>query len=187
MKTINFLKSNNNIFLFIFQIVLFICLTSCSQKTLNNNPSKFDSGLETNNINLMLDSFNLAAAKADYQAYFNFYTDDAVFTGTDATERWNKKDFMVWAKPIFARGRAWNFKSLERHIYFDKSGKIAWFDEVLNTQMKICRGSGVLLKLGKDWKVQQYILSATIPNPIMDEVVKLKSAIEDTLIVKMKR
>jgi hypothetical protein len=38
-------------------------------------------------------------------------------------------------------GKAWNFTVLERHIYFDQSKK-AWFDELLNTQMKICRGSG---------------------------------------------
>jgi hypothetical protein len=80
-----------------------------------------------------------------YIAYFNFYTDDAVFTGTDATERWNKKEFMVWAKPFFDRGRAWNFTSIQKGIFIlTKVASLAWFDELLNTQMKICRGSGVV-------------------------------------------
>jgi hypothetical protein len=53
------------------------------------------------------------------------------------------------------------FTALERHIYFfDKTGKTAWFDELLNTQMKICRGSGVLVKkIGQEWKIKQYVLS----------------------------
>ena len=130
----------------------------------------------------MLDSFNTAASNADYNTYFNFYTDYAIFTGTDATERWNKKEFMSYAKPFFDKGKAWNFTSLERHIYIDPQGTNAWFDELLNTQMKICRGSGVLVKEGNGWKVIQYILSATIPNDVMDSVVKIKAPIEDKLI-----
>ena len=133
----------------------------------------------------MLDSFNTSAANADYKAYFNFYTDDAIFTGTDATERWNKKEFMAWAKPYFDKKTTWHFTSLERHIYFNKTGTLAWFDELLNTQMKICRGSGVLIKQDNGWKIMQYILSATIPNEVMDSVVKIKAPIEDKLIKKL--
>ena len=59
---------------------------------------------------------------------------------------------MIWAKPYFDKKTTWNFTALERHIYFDKTGRTAWFDELLNTQMKICRGSGVLVKIGKEWK-----------------------------------
>ncbi len=133
----------------------------------------------------MLDSFNIAAAKADYKTYFNFFTDNAVFTGTDATERWDKKEFMVWAKPYFDKKKTWHFSALERHIYIDTPGTHAWFDELLNTQMKICRGSGVLVKEPNGWKIMQYILSATIPNEVMDSVVKIKAPIEDKLIKKL--
>jgi hypothetical protein len=71
--------------------------------------------------------------------------------------------FQAFAKPFFDRGKAWSFKAIERHIYVDKSGKMAWFDE-LSTQMKICRGSGVLVKIGNDWKIKHYVLSMTVPN-----------------------
>lgn len=135
----------------------------------------------------MLDSFNTAAATADYKTYFNFYTEDAIFTGTDAKERWDKKAFMIWAKPYFDKGKTWNFTSLQRNIYFDKTGTHAWFDELLNTQMKICRGSGVLVKKDNGWKIVQYILSATIPNEVMDSVVKIKGPIEDSIINKLLR
>ena len=138
-------------------------------------------------INAMLDSFNQAAAKADFKTYFDFYTDDAIFTGTDATERWDKATFMKWAKPIFDKGRAWNFNALERHIYFDATGSLAWFDELLNTQMKICRGSGVLVKTGDAWKLKQYILSVTIPNEKIDAVILLKAQSEDSIINTFKK
>ncbi len=162
-------------------IISFLSLfISCS------SPQKSEPAVDTANekkqIIAMLDSFNLAAAKADYKTYFDFYADGAIFTGTDATERWDKTSFMIWAKPIFQKGRAWDFKVLERNIYFDKTGNLAWFDELLNTSMKICRGSGVLVKEGDAWKVKQYILSATIPNDQMDSVIKIKSHMEDSII-----
>lgn len=158
---------------------------SCSSYHQNAKQGPADISAAKTQINSLLDSFNRAAAKADYNAYFNFYADGAIFTGTDVTERWDKKAFMVWAKPFFDRGRAWSFTALERHIYFDQTGKTAWFDELLNTQMKICRGSGVLVKQGKEWKLTQYILSATIPNDQMDAVIKLKATQEDSIINKL--
>ncbi|SEF47906.1 nuclear transport factor 2 family protein [Flavobacterium urumqiense] len=137
------------------------------------------------NINSTLDAWHKAAAEANYNNYFNLMTDDAVFIGTDATENWNKTNFRAFAKPFFDKGKAWNFTALERHIYFDKTGKMAWFDELLNTQMKICRGSGVLVKIGNEWKIQHYVLSMTIPNDNTNEVVKIKTPIEEVLLKKM--
>jgi ketosteroid isomerase-like protein len=167
-------------------IPLFACLCfaimSCHQSADTAPTKTIDSTKEKQQINMMLDSFNRAAATANYNAYFNFYTDDAIFTGTDATERWDKKAFMIWAKPFFDRGKAWNFTAINRNIYFDSTGNIAWFDELLNTQMKICRGSGVLAKQGNDWKLKQYILSTTVPNPQLDAVIKIKAPIEDSLM-----
>lgn len=138
------------------------------------------------NINTILDSWHKAAANANYEDYFALMADDAVFIGTDATENWDKKAFQAYAKPHFDKGKAWNFTTLERHIYFDETGKTAWFDELLNTQMKICRGSGVLIKTGKDWKIKQYVLSMTVPNKNSYEVVKVKSALEDAMIQTLK-
>jgi hypothetical protein len=147
--------------------------------------SQIDATKESKEINNVLDSWNAAAAKADYNAYFSFLSDDAIFTGTDATERWDKKSFMIWAKPIFDKGKAWNFKSLERHLYFDKSGTLAWFEELLNTQMKICRGSGILVKNDNSWKIQQYVLSISMPNDLLDSAIALKAPIEEILIKKL--
>jgi ketosteroid isomerase-like protein len=142
---------------------------------------------EKDKINQTLDTWHKAAADVKFDNYFNAMADDAIYIGTDATENWTKPDFKVWAKPYFDKGTTWNFTALERHIFFDKSGKVAWFDELLNTQMKICRGSGVLVKVGKDWKIQHYVLSMTIPNDEVDAVVKVKAPIEDILISKLQK
>jgi hypothetical protein len=160
-------------------LLLAFALPSCKEK---EAATTVDTKTEEKAIIATLDSFNRAAARADFDRYFGFYTEDAIFAGTDATERWDLPAFKVWSKPYFDRGRAWDFTAIERHIYFDKTGSLAWFDELLNTQMKICRGSGVMVKKGSDWKVAQYILSATVPNPILDSVITLKASTEDSLI-----
>ena len=137
-------------------------------------------------INTTLDNWHKAAAKADFKSYFDVLTDDAIYIGTDATENWNKKQFEAFAKPYFDKGRAWNFTALERNIYFSSDKKMVWFDELLNTQMKICRGSGVMVKEKNVWKIKHYVLSMTVPNKNSDEVVKIKSALENPLIDKLK-
>lgn len=142
---------------------------------------------EKEKISQTLDAWHKAAADIKFDTYFNLMADDAIFIGTDATENWTKPDFKVWAKPFFDKGKTWNFTALERHIFFDKTGKTAWFDELLNTQMKICRGSGVLVKIGKEWKIQHYVLSMTIPNDEVDAVIKIKAPIEDALIHKFQK
>ncbi|CAM2779631.1 SnoaL-like domain-containing protein [Flavobacterium succinicans] len=136
-------------------------------------------------VTSVLDSWHKAAAQAQFDAYFGLMTNDAIFIGTDANENWNKTAFQAFAKPYFDKGKAWNFTAIERHVYIDKSGTLAWFDELLSTQMKICRGSGVLVKVGDSWKIQHYVLSMTVPNENVDEVVKIKTPIEDGVMKQL--
>lgn len=160
-------------------LLLYSCQSSTEKQASNNNTVQESYRKQ---ISQMLDSFNVAAAQADFDKYFGFFATDATFMGTDATEYWNKKDFMVWAKPYFDKKTTWNFQSISRHIYFNQEGNLAWFDELLKTQMKICRGSGVVVQENNTWKVMQYVLSQTIPNGISNAVVKLKGPIEDSLM-----
>lgn len=161
-----------------------LCAFSFTEMTAQSKDLKF--GKERKEISAMLDAFNGAAAKADFSGYFNYFADESTFIGTDATEVWDKKAFMIWAKPHFDKKKTWDFTSLKRNIYFSKDGKIAWFDELLDTQMKICRGSGVVEKINGEWKVKQYVLSMTIPNEIVDKIVPEKVPIEDALIQQLK-
>lgn len=137
-------------------------------------------------INATLDSWHKAAANAEFENYFSYMSSNGVFIGTDATENWQLDAFKAFSKPYFDKGKAWNFTLLQRNIYFDKSQNTVWFDELLDTQMKICRGSGVLIKEGKNWKIAHYVLSMTIPNDNTNEVVKIKEKIENEVIEKLK-
>lgn len=142
---------------------------------------------EKQNINLLLDNWHKAAAEGNFNNYFNALSDESIFIGTDATENWDKKAFQDFAKPYFDKGKAWDFKPLQRNIFFSKDGKTAWFNELLDTWMKICQGSGVLIKENGVWKIKHYVLSVTVPNDNINEVVKTKAPIEDALIQKLKK
>lgn len=166
-------------------IFLFWLLNGCQKIEQPKAENPMDTAAERKQIHQLLDAFNVAAAQANFDQYFSYYAEDAVFMGTDATEHWDKKAFMKWSKPFFDKKKAWSFSSMERHIYFSQQPDIAWFDELLNTQMKICRGSGVLSKQAGQWKIQQYVLSVTVPNSTVDSVVKIKAAEEDLLIQKL--
>lgn len=134
-------------------------------------------------IGEVIDTWHLAAANADFDAYFNILTEDAVFVGTDAAEVWNKAQFMTFSKPYFDKGKAWSFTSKQRNVYVDASGEIAWFDELLDTWMLLCRGSGVLKKEDGVWKISHYVLSLTIPNDKIQQVITVKKEI-DSLFLK---
>lgn len=121
----------------------------------------------------VLDAWHRAAAKADADEYFSLMAPEAVFLGTDATERWTKAEFRVWAEPYFKKGKAWTFKAVKRRVSYSGDGTTAWFDEELDTpNLGPARGSGVLVKQGRTWRIAQYNLSVPIPNPLMKQVKK---------------
>jgi hypothetical protein len=163
------------------KVIVLFCVLLLGSKSFSQNTDS-----DKKKINTTLDSWHKAAANAEFDNYFSFMTLNGVFIGTDATENWQLDAFKAFSKPYFDKGKAWNFTSLQRNIYFDKSQNTAWFDELLDTQMKICRGSGVLIKEGKNWKIAHYVLSMTIPNDNLDDVVKIKEKIENGVIEKLK-
>jgi hypothetical protein len=153
-------------------ITFFLCFIFVSCKEEN----------EKNKIDHLLNEWHKAAAESNFDIYFSMMSDSAVFIGTDATERWNKTQFMAYAKPHFEKNKGWKMTSLKREIIINNSKEIAWFDELLNTKMKICRGSGVLVKTNGKWEIQHYVLSMTIPNELADSVITIKSTLEDPII-----
>ncbi len=169
------------IFLSFFAVLLLFSNLFSAQK------KGFYENVQKKNISTVLDNLNEYAANTDFKKYFDLFAEESTFIGTDATEIWNKKEFMEYAKPHFDKGKAWNFKSLKRNITFSKDGNYAWFDELLDTRMKICRGSGVLEKIKGKWKIKQYVLSMTVPNDVSGEVIKIKTPIEDILINDLKK
>jgi ketosteroid isomerase-like protein len=141
------------------------------------SPQKASGEDRQNAVAAVLDDWHKAAANADESRYFGHFSADAVFLGTDATERWTRDEFRRWAKPHFAKGKAWSFKAVKRNITVSKDGSVAWFDEVLDTpNLGPARGSGVLTWDGQAWKIAQYNLSVPIPNSIFKDVKRLIDA-----------
>ena len=122
-------------------------------------------------IERLLDGLHRAAAESDAQDYFARYTEEAVFLGTDASERWSIAEFKAYAAEPFAEGRGWRYDVVSRHLVPTGNPEIYGFDEVLsNEKLGLCRGSGLVVFDGERWRVAQYVLSMLIPNAIAESV-----------------
>lgn len=127
-------------------------------------------------VDAVLDDFHAAAAEADEDRYFGHFAADAVFLGTDATERWTVAQFRAYAHPHFASGKGWTYAPEERHVAFSPGGDVAWADErLVNASYGACRGTAVLVRAGGTWKVAHYSLTFLVPN---DRAASVVAAIE---------
>lgn len=147
-------------------LILALPLVSAQAAAAQSSPS------DEHRISETLDALHDAASKAEFDRYFGLYAPDAIFLGTDATERWTREAFMAYAKPYFDQGRGWTYVMIERHISIADGGNTAWFDERLdNASLGETRGSGVLVKADGRWYISQYNLTIPIPNALAGEVV----------------
>lgn len=125
-------------------------------------------------VSKVLDQLHFYASKANSKQYFSLFSDNAVYIGTDASETWTIEQFKTFAEPYFNKGKGWTYISNNRHIYFSKSKKTAWFDEMLlNENYGETRGTGILTKSHNGWKIEQYHLTLPIPNELAKQVVKM--------------
>ena len=165
-------------------LIIFPCLWVTLLVSAQSILDQIDPDTTRFSLNEIIDKWHRDAAEGNHAAYIGAMTGDGVFIGTDASERWTTQEFSTWCKPFFERKKTWNFKPVSRNIDMADNGLTAWFDELLDTQMGVCRGSGVLVKKDGQWKISQYVLSATVPNDIMKQVTAMKSATDSILILK---
>ncbi|HSP40578.1 MAG TPA: nuclear transport factor 2 family protein [Gillisia sp.] len=168
--------------LFLLPLLMFSCNNSTQNTPGEENSPSFNSEEAKTEINTTLENWHKAAAEANFDGYFDLMAAEGVFIGTDAAENWNIKEFQNFSKPHFDKGTAWSFSTLERNIYTSENGGIAWFDELLETWMGVCRGSGVMVEEEGEWKIKHYVLSVTIPNDNINEIVKINKEIDSTII-----
>lgn len=153
---------------------IFVLFLSLSCKNGINEISLNEKASIKTEVNTLINNWHKAASEAKFNQYFGLMDSISVFIGTDASENWGKKEFKEFSKPYFDSGKAWSFKPLERNIYINKTGDFVWFDELLTTWMGTCRGSGVLEKNKKSWKIKHYVLSVSIPNNDVQAVISAK-------------
>lgn len=128
-------------------------------------------------VDSVLTDLHQAASEGAWDKYFSLYAPDAVFFGTDATERWDLAEFKGYASPT----KGWTYIKTERNVFVDADGKAAWFDERLhNDSYGETRGTGVLVKGDSGWKVVQYNLTIPVPNALAPELVQ-RIAAADTM------
>jgi len=124
-------------------------------------------------IDLLLNNLHQHASDANGKAYFDLFSKDAVFFGTDISERWNKAAFKEYGTARFADGDGWTYHMKERNIFFSDDGKTCWFDEILNNEKYgEFRGTGVLKIVMGKWKIVQYNLLLPIPNDLFMNISK---------------
>ena len=122
-------------------------------------------------INKVLDNLHLYASKADGDNYFKLFDSEAVFFGTDASERWHINEFKDYTLKRFETGTGWTYKPISRNIYINEN--TAWFDEELaNEKYGIFRGTGVLIRQNDKWLISQYNLLLPIPNNLLKKYSK---------------
>ena len=166
-----------------FKVVTFIMLCTLVGCKDQEKPVVINKELEKEVICEKLDAWHKNAAEANFEAYFNGMTNDGIFIGTDVTENWTINEFKNFSKPHFDIGKAWDFKAIDRNIYLYHNNELAWFDEVLDTWMGVCRGSGVVRKVNGQWKIQHYVLSLTVPNDNINSVIEINKE-KDSLFLK---
>ena len=125
-------------------------------------------------ISNLLDTWHQDAADANLSGYFSHMDSSFVFLGTAPGERWTKNEFEQFCKPYFQQQTTWDFKSKNRHVSISSDKQIAWFDEDLDTWMRGCRGSGVLVLTKSGWKLTQYNLTVLIENEKIEDFIRLR-------------
>lgn len=130
---------------------------------------------ERGRVSETIDAWHGAAARGDFAGYFGRMTEDAVFLGTDATERWGRAAFEDFARPHFDGVEAWTYRPRDRHLAFSPDGRTGWFDELLDhDRYGELRGTGVVRRDGRGvWRIAHYSLTFTVPNEAAPGVVEL--------------
>ena len=148
--------SQNHFFLIIF----FLSFAFLAQNIAAQNWKKLDD---------LIDGLHQDAHEGNFETYFARYAANAVFLGTDKSERWTIEEFKTYAKPAFADGHGWTYTVVERN--WEGDGNTRWFDEILfNEKLGHCRGTGVVELINGEWKIAHYALTMLVPNSIAADV-----------------
>ena len=167
-----------------YLIAILIVFSNCANKKEKKAIVTVNSEKEA--INTVLNFWHKNATEANFENYFNSMSDKSIFIGTDASENWSLQEFKDFSKPFFDQGKAWDFTALERNIYVYRNGELAWFDELLDTWMGVCRGSGVVIKNEGNWEIEHYVLSLTIPNDNIQDVKAINKEKDSIFLNRLK-
>jgi hypothetical protein len=135
-------------------------------------------------IGNLLDIFHDSAAKSRFEQYFDCFTENGCFIGTDGTEYWRRNEFQEFCLPHFQNtSSAWIYLPIQgkRSLYpLNSTGShpiIVSFDELLrsNSLNSDLRGSGTIVwnEEKTKWEILSYYLSFPIPDSVGSRVARL--------------
>lgn len=128
-----------------------------------------------------LDALHHAASVADGATYFDLFTPDATYIGTDVSEHWSIAEFRGYAEPYFAQVKGWTYTPRSRSLTLAplECRCVVWFDEALDSESYgTSRGTGVVVR-GDDgkWRIALYALTFPIPNALArDMTARIRAA-----------
>ena len=160
-------KSSN---IFLVLLILIIPALSLNAQTEKENNAEEQEII----LNQFMDTWHLAAAKANEKVFFGMMSEDAIYIGTDKSERWQRDELREWAVDAFASESAWTFKATERNWQFLGDRQFAICDELLETWMGPCRSTAVLSRRDEGWQIIHYQLSVTIDNDKIEDFKDLQ-------------
>jgi SnoaL-like domain len=166
------LKSSFPLYVLLYSVILSGC--SSSETREESSQAQFEQRSDEFGVGLVLDQWHFAASQGLFDLYFELMTPDAIFLGTDETERWDVEQFKGYAREPFSDGEGWTYTPREggRFVMVSDDGKTAWVDETLeHERYGTLRGTAVLSKRGDVWKIAHYSLTFLIPNDKAKEVV----------------
>ncbi|MBB1318103.1 nuclear transport factor 2 family protein [Shewanella sp. SR43-4] len=119
-------------------------------------------------VSALLNQLHESAAAADWTTYFSLYHPQAVFIGTDKSERWDMLEFERYAKPT----QGWRYDVKSRHL-LQIDDTIVFDEQLYSPEYGISRGTGALVQTVDGWKIAQYHLSFPIPNDKAKRITSL--------------
>jgi len=122
----------------------------------------------------VLADFQAAGVEADAERFFGHLAPEAIYLGTDATERHTVEELRARIEPHFAQGTGWTSRLKQANVSVTEDARLAWFDARLEREpFGELRASGVLEQRDDVWLIVQYNVSLPIPNEAVRDVVKL--------------
>ena len=120
-----------------------------------------------------LSSVEPVAAIGDSVGFFSRMTEDALYLGTDETERWTRTTMGKDLGKFFNGKKAWHFIAYNRiYTALDDKNTIL-FDESLKTWMGPCKSTGMLRKVKGKWLISYYNLNVAVSNAVVKDYLKL--------------
>lgn len=158
------MKFTSGNFLYLFAIAFSLTGLSFTNVQVASSNKEFDE---------IIDAWHHAAATGDSVGFFSRMTEDALYLGTDETERWTRTTMGKDLGKFFNGKKAWHFIAYNRiYTALDDKNTIL-FDESLKTWMGPCKSTGMMRKVKGKWLISYYNLNVAVSNAVVQNYLKL--------------